>query len=74
MAPKGRTDGMPAILHRADGTSQKTITIALAPEIDRALEVIAAKRGWTKKAVVAWALAGRAEVRMEMEQNGGKRK
>jgi len=49
----------------------RTVTLALPAEIDRALELVAARRGWTKKETIAWALTGRAEVRREMAQDGG---
>jgi len=45
----------------------RTVTLALPAEIDRALELVAARRGWTKKETVAWALTGRAELRREMQ-------
>jgi len=59
----------------------RTVTLALPAEIDRALELVAARRGWTKKETVAWALTGRAAIRAELaqdgagrtKQNGGKR-
>ncbi len=47
----------------------RTVTLALPAELDRALELVAARRGWTKKETVAWALCGRSEVRRELAQD-----
>jgi hypothetical protein len=54
---------------------ERTVTLAIPVALDRALERIGARHDWTKKRVVAWALAGRAVVRnevrvVEAEQNG----
>ncbi len=54
----------------------RTVTLALPAELDRALELVAARRGWTKKETVAWALCGRAQIRAELaaDADGRKRK
>ncbi len=54
----------------------RTVTLALPANLDRALEIVAARRDWTKKETVAWALCGRAEVRAELAQDkpDGKRR
>ena len=50
----------------------RTVTLALPAEIDKALEIVAARRGWTKKETVAWALTGRAAIRAELQASDGK--
>jgi hypothetical protein len=46
--------------------AERTVTLAIPVALDRALELVGAKRDWTKKRVIAWALTGRGEVRKEM--------
>ncbi len=53
---------------QAQRSPERTVTLAIPVALDRALELVAAKRDWTKKKVTEWALTGRGEVRREMAQ------
>lgn len=47
------------------GPSRPTVGVRLLPAVNRAVEIVAAHRGWSKSMVVEWALLKIAEVRQE---------